>query len=179
ASAETVAGAGVDTIAGAGAGAGTVPSSGASAETVAGAGVDTIAGAGAGAGTVPSSGASADAIAGAGTDMRTDTDTETTVSGQEPAVPAEGEPPVRATPDWPASLPSLTTRPDEGGRRASAHESPSPAVLPGQMPVISASAMPAGTTINDQMSERPLRQPEPDVWTEDDDSLYSGRHHDL
>ncbi|MEV5739964.1 hypothetical protein AB0L30_07885 [Microbispora rosea] len=160
---------GTDTIPGAGMG--TIPSSGANAETVAGAGVDTIAGAGAGAATV----------AGADTDMRTDTDTDTatTVSGQEPAVPAEGEPPVRATPDWPASLPSLTARPDEGGRRASAHESPSPAVLPGQMPVISASAMPAGTTINDQMQERPLRQPEPDVWTEDDDSLYSGRHHDL
>ncbi|MBB2744575.1 UNVERIFIED_ORG: hypothetical protein FHR35_004424 [Microbispora rosea subsp. rosea] len=105
------------------------------------------------------------------------------------AVPAEGEPPVQAALDRLASLPPLTARGDDGGRTAPAHVSLSPVALPGQMPVVPVPvvpvpvvpvpAVPAGAAVNGQMPERPLRQPEPDVWTEDDDSPYPGRRRDL
>lgn len=121
---------GLDTIPGAGTGA--LPDSG--AEVRAGTIPD--------AGTNPGPGAGADANPGAGTD----TDQETTVSGQEPAAPLG--------------------RPDQ--------QEPPPVI-----PVIPAPVVPVDAAINGQMPERPLRQPEPDVWTEDDDSLYSGRRRDL
>ncbi|WP_182898087.1 hypothetical protein [Microbispora sp. H10830] len=101
------------------------------------------------------------------------------------AVPAEGEPPVQNALDRLASLPPLTARRDDGGRTAAAHVSLSPVALPGQVPVvpvpvvpapvIPVPAVPAGAAVNGQMPERPLRQPEPDVWTEDDDNPYPGR----
>ncbi|WP_142563392.1 hypothetical protein [Microbispora sp. KK1-11] len=95
------------------------------------------------------------------------------------AAPAAGEPPAQAALDRSAPLPPLTARPDDGGRTAPAHVSLSPAALPGQMPVVPVPAVPAGAAINGQMPERPLRQPEPDVWTEEDDSRYSGHRRDL
>ncbi|GIH64000.1 hypothetical protein [Microbispora siamensis] len=108
----------------------------------------------------------------------------TSPSGVVMASAAAGESPVQSALDQLASLPPLTARLDDGGRTAPDPVSLSPAAQPGQMPVVPAPvvrvpAVPAGAAFNGEMPERPLRQPEPDVWTEDDDSLYSGRHRDL
>ncbi|WP_169980851.1 hypothetical protein [Microbispora sp. H10836] len=102
------------------------------------------------------------------------------LSGDLPAsaVLAEGEPPVRSALGRLASLPPLTASLGGAGQAASAHVPLSSAGRPGQMPMVPAPAVPAGAAVSGQMPERPLRQPEPDVWTEDDDSLYSGRHCD-
>ncbi|WP_167530230.1 hypothetical protein [Microbispora hainanensis] len=140
-------------------GTGTIPAAGVGEDTIPGAsvGADTIPGAGVGTGSFPDSGSDvgmgthpgpgagvgADVDPGVGMDTDTDMDTETTVSGHEPATPID--------------------RPDQ--------QEPQP-VIPA--PVVS-----AGAATNGQMLEGPLRQPEPDVWTEDDDSLYSGRRRDL
>ncbi|WP_143737470.1 hypothetical protein [Microbispora sp. GKU 823] len=122
-------------------------------------------------GTNPSNGASVDsAVARAAF--------PTSPSGVVMASAAAGESPVQSALDQLASLPPLTARLDDGGRTAPDPVSLSPAALPGQMPV-PVPAVPAGAAFNGEMPERPLRQPEPDVWTEDDDSLYSGRHRDL
>ncbi len=150
-------------------------------------------------GTEPWNGASADsAVTGAAFPGSSSGDLSTS------AVPAEGEPPVQTALDRLASLPPLTARGDDGGPTAPAHVSLSPVALPGQMPVVPVPvvpvpvvpvpvvpvqavpvpvvpvpAVPAGAAVNGQMPERPLRQPEPDVWTEDDDGPYPGRRRDL
>nr|WP_191910274.1 fibronectin type III domain-containing protein [Microbispora cellulosiformans] len=45
--------------------------------------------------------------------------------------------------------------------------------------VVPAGTMAAGAMVSGQFPDRPLRQPEPDVWTDEDDDPYSGRHRDL
>ncbi|MEU6407893.1 hypothetical protein [Microbispora sp. NPDC046933] len=123
---------------------------------------------------LPPNGATVDsAVAGAAS--------PTSSSGDLPAsaVSTQGEPSVQSALDRLASLPPLTARLGDGGRTTPADVPLSPAARPGQMPVVPAPTVPTGVEINGQMPERPLRQPEPDVWTEDDDSLYSGRHRDL
>lgn len=52
-----------------------------------------------------------------------------------------------------------------------------PAAQPAQMPPNGATVGPAGPSVAGQMPERPLRQPEPDVWDEEDP--YPGRHRDI
>ncbi|GLW23732.1 hypothetical protein Mame01_37750 [Microbispora amethystogenes] len=59
-----------------------------------------------------------------------------------------------------------------------------------QVPLVPAATVPAGSVVpagtvaagamaGGQFPDRPLRQPEPDVWTDEDDDPYSGRHRDL
>ncbi|MEU8173508.1 hypothetical protein AB0C14_11580 [Microbispora hainanensis] len=150
------AGVGEDTIPGASVGMDTIPGAGAGTGTLPGSGVGagtgTLPGSGVGAraGTIPDAGTNPGPGAGVGADANPDVGTGT---GQETAV--SGQEPV-----------APLGRPDQ--------QEPPPAV-----PVIPAPVVPVGAAINGPMPERPLRQPEPDVWTEDDDSLYSGRRRDL
>ncbi|MBE3008621.1 hypothetical protein IL992_05390 [Microbispora sp. NEAU-D428] len=136
-------------------------------------------------GANPSNGASVDSVVARAA-------SPTSSSGDVMASAVEGQSSVQSALDQLAALPPLTARPDDGGRTAPAHVPLSPAAPPGQTPVVSVPvapvapvptvpvpAVPAGAAFNGEMPERPLRQPEPDVWTEDDDSLYSGRHRDL
>ncbi len=137
-----------------------------------------------GTGTIAGADATTDMDTGMGVD--TDTDTETTLSDQEQAAlperPDQQDPlPATAGIGPTAELgataeisPISETSPGETSRAEAT------SALPGQMPVVPVPVVPvptvpAGAAANGQLPERPLRQPEPDVWTEDDDSLYSGR----
>ncbi len=65
------------------------------------------------------------------------------------------------------------------GQAVPAHTSPSTAGQSDRGPVASVPVASTGAAVNARMPDPPLRQPEPDVWTEDDDSLHPGRHRDL
>ncbi|MBO4271343.1 hypothetical protein [Microbispora triticiradicis] len=55
---------------------------------------------------------------------------------------------------------------------------PAGTVVPGGT-VVPAATVVAGAMAGGQFPDRPLRQPEPDVWTDEDDDPYSGRHRDF
>ncbi|MEU8058893.1 hypothetical protein [Microbispora bryophytorum] len=127
-----------------------------------------------GAGVITGAGMAANSTTDTGlttdTGATTDTHTGTRSSDQESAAfldPPDQQEPLPATAQ-------IGPTADIG----STGEMPSSGALPGQMPAVVAPARlagrapagPAGAAINGQMPERPLRQPEPDVWTEDDES---------
>lgn len=95
--------------------------------------------------------------------------TETRLSEQEPVAPVSG--PDRQETPTAASLPPVTRRVGGTGQVAPAHVSLPSATRSDQMPVLPVPAVPASGVINAELPERPLRQPEPDIWREDDDTL--------
>ncbi|MEV7801496.1 hypothetical protein AB0O28_00950 [Microbispora sp. NPDC088329] len=119
--------------------------------------------------------------------ISTAANTRTTPSDQEPTAPLtpsdqQESPRLVAETDSgasPAEEATSATLIGDGGQASLSHVTLSPAGPSPRVPAVPAPAVPAGAAINGQSPERPLRQPEPDVWTEDDDSLYSGRRRDL